>query len=107
MDSREGIDDLSRHAANEYPDLDLSPSFLWVGNNNKDHLRCTSKSLSTGSARQLGETGRDDLGKEDSANNYHSDVSDTTASEDDKQNRWRHSLDDLDPDFEVPEDEST
>lgn len=96
MNDREHIDDRLLDATNEYPELDATPSLIWVGKS-KDHGHHDSTTALNGPLRH-------DLVKESSQNDHHFQVSDTKLGEDNEKNPWCQSSDDLDPDFCLSEE---
>jgi hypothetical protein len=106
MDDLEGTDDRSFHPPNEYPDLDMTPNYLWVGK--ADPTLCNSNPFSSGRFPQpRAAIEHDDLEKEvfDGRDRFRG--LDATASEDNEDNGWRQAAGNVDPDFELREDDST
>lgn len=106
MDRREAINDRSLYASNEYPDLDLAPSYLWVGESGEPPHHNLNIS-SNGSPRQPGEVVCDGLAELEPENNNYTGASDAIASKDNQENPWCQPSGDIDPDFELPEECST
>ena len=106
MDNVEAIDGRSLYVSNEYPDLDLVPSYLWVGRAG-DHLHHSTSISSDGSSRQPRESFRDSVTEQNPEKKQYARASDMIASEDNQGNFTCQSSGDIDPDFESHEDSST
>lgn len=103
MDKPEAIDGRSLDLLNEYPDLDLAPNYLWVGKAGSQLYNNTNISLDE-SSRQIRTFVRDGLTEQESRRKNPSGALDSIASEDNQDNSWRQFSNDIDPDFESPED---
>jgi hypothetical protein len=103
MDDDKGNAGHSIYASNEYPDLDLAPSYLWVGQDNDDQHH-NIHVPSNGSPGRLAKLMR---ANDSSDGREHLGASNATGSEDMEENSWRLSADDVDPDFELEKDFST
>lgn len=106
MDKPEAIDSRSLYDSNEYPELDLNPTYLWVGEA-ADHPCHNINFPSDGSSHQPIEPQCENLTESDPEKNSHFRTLDSIASEDSQEKSWRQFSVDIDPDFESPENCST
>lgn len=106
MDRLEAIDGRSFYVSNEYPDLDLAPTYLWVGRAGSPPHHNNNVS-SDGSSRHFRSFVHDGLTEEKLEQNKQNRASNSTSSEDNQENSWHQSSSDVDPDFKSPEDCST
>ena len=106
MDRLEAIDGRSLYVSNEYPDLDLAPTYLWVGRAGSPHHH-NNNVTSDGSSRHLRKFVHDGLAEEELEQNRQSRASNSIASGDNQENSRHQSSSDIDPDFKSPEDYST
>lgn len=103
MDDLEGTDVRSLYPSNEYPDLDVSPNYLWVGT--ADPNLCINNPSSSG--RSLAAVEHDGLEKEPFEGRDRFESLDVTVIEDNEESAWCQATGDADPDFELREDDST
>lgn len=106
MDKAGAIEVRSPYVSREYPELDLAPTYLWVGAADSDPYHNTNVS-SDGCSRCLRETVPDGLTEQQLKQTNQSGASDSRGSEDNQETSWRQSSCDIDPDFESPEECST
>lgn len=106
MDKPATIDDKIVYLSNEYPDLDLAPTYLWVGKADSQLSNKTNISLDE-SSRQSRTFMREGLTEQELETNQPSGAFNPIVSENNQDNSWRQFSSDIDPDFESPEDSST
>lgn len=106
MNNPETIDGGSLDLSNEYPDLDLAPTYLWVGAAGSKLYDRTNISLDE-SSRQSRTFVRDGLTEQEVEQNEISGALDLIVGKDNQDNSWRQFTSDIDPDFESPEGCST
>lgn len=106
MHTPEAIDGGALDISNEYPELDVTPTYLWVGKAG-DHPHSNINISPDEFSRQPKEIASDSLTEQELEKKNHDGAPDTTPSENNQENSWRQFSGDIDPDFESPDDCST